>query len=152
VWGGGGRGVPDAAPAVEHARAAKLVMLRRYSAKIAYEVELHGPAAELQAMPRRYAALLSERVGVPWSAETWLADVDPGFYVACYLRAWALEVSWRRLLTERFGERWFQSPAAGELLRGIWARGQELGAEQLLAETAGWALDFDGLSSELAAV
>ena len=145
-------GVTDPGPAVEHARATKLVMLRRYSAKIAYEVELHGPGAKLEAMSGRYAALLSERVGVPWPAATWLADVDPGFYVACYLRAWELEVSWRRLLTERFGERWFQRPEAGGWLRGLWARGQELGAEELLADAGGGTLDFDGLSSELAAV
>lgn len=145
-------GVSDPGPAVEHARAAKLLMLRRYSAKIAYEVDLHGPGAELEAMPGRYAALLSDRVGVRWPPETWLADVDPGFYVACYLRAWALEVSWRRLLRDRFGERWFQTGAAGEWLRGLWARGQELDAEELLAEAGDEQLDFGGLSSELAAV
>src|SRR6185503_5405106 len=89
-------GSADSAPAVEHAGAAKLVMLRRYSAKIAYEVELHGPDADLERMPERYSALLGERIGVPWPSESWLSDVDGGFYVACYLRAWALEVSWRR--------------------------------------------------------
>jgi hypothetical protein len=145
-------GVSDPAPAVAHARAAKLVMLRRYSAKIAYEVELHGPGAELEEMPGRYAELLTGRVGVSWPSETWLADVDPGFYVACYLRAWALEVCWRRFLVERFGERWFQRPEAGAWLRQLWARGQELGAEELLGETTGLTLEFDGLSSELAAV
>ncbi|MGH2956046.1 MAG: hypothetical protein ACRDL6_03535 [Solirubrobacterales bacterium] len=145
-------GVSDPEPAVAHARAAKLVMLRRYSAKIAYEVELHGPGADRDEMPERYSALLTERTGVSWPSETWLSDVDPGFYVACYLRAWALELSWRRHLTERFGERWFQRPEAGAWLRGLWARGQELSAEELLAETAGGTLDFDGLSSQLAAV
>ena len=89
-------GSTDAEAAIEHARASRLVFLRRYSAKIAYEVELHGPDADLEAMPERYASLLGERIGVEWPRETWLSDVDPGFYVACYLRAWALEVDWRR--------------------------------------------------------
>jgi hypothetical protein len=145
-------GVSDPEPATEHARAAKLVMLRRYSAKIAYEVELHGPGAELEVMPERYAGLLSERVGIPWPSETWLSDVDPGFYVACYLRAWALEVSWRALLVERFGEGWFERAEAGEWLRGLWSRGQELDAGELLAEAGGGGLDVDRLSSELVAV
>lgn len=139
----------EAGEAVEHARAVKLIMLRRYSAKIAYEVELHGPDADLEAMPERYSALLAERVGVPWPAESWLSDVDPGFYVACYLRAWALEVSWRRALRERFGERWFESREAGEWLRGLWAQGQRLDAEQLLAEATGGRIDFELLASEL---
>jgi hypothetical protein len=138
--------------AVEHARAARLVMLRRYSAKIAYEVELHGPEADLEAMPERYAQLLGERIGVPWPREAWLSDVDSGFYVACYLRAWALEVDWRLELTRRFGEQWFRSAAAGEWLRRLWSQGQRLDADRLLGETTGGSLDFGRLASELTAV
>jgi hypothetical protein len=115
-------------------------------------VELHGPDARLEEMRDRYSALLGERVGVAWPGVSWLADVDPGFYVACYLRAWALEVAWRRALRERFGERWFGEAEAGAWLRGLWARGQGLDAEELLAETLGEELDFQALASELTAV
>ena len=142
-------GVDEAEAAIEHARAARLVMLRRYSAKIAYEVELHAPGADLSAMPERYSALLGERIGVPWPRETWLSDVDSSFYVACYLRAWALEVDWRAALRERFGEAWFEDRGAGEWLRGLWSQGQRLVAEALLAEATGGSLDFDRLASEL---
>jgi hypothetical protein len=145
-------GADDAAQAIEHARAARLVMLRRYSSKIAYEVELHGPWADLEAMPERYSTLLGERVGVSWPSETWLADVDSGFYVACYLRAWALEVEWRSELAERFGEAWFERAETGEWLRSLWAEGQRLDAENLLGETTGRSLDFGRLASELIAV
>jgi hypothetical protein len=142
----------DHSAAVDHARAARLVMLRRYSAKIAYEVELHGPRADLEAMPARYSELLGERVGVPWPRETWLADVDSGFYVACYLRAWALEVEWRRELEARFGRQWFARPEAGTWLRRIWAQGQRHDAETLLGEITGRTLDFERLAAELIAV
>ena len=142
----------DDSEAVEHARAARLVMLRRYAAKIAYELELHGPGVDLESMPARYSALLGERVGVPWPRETWLADVDSGFYVACYLRAWALEVEWRTELEERFGPDWFARPEAGTWLRRIWARGQRLDAESLLGEITGRTLHFEGLAAELTAV
>jgi hypothetical protein len=145
-------GADEADAAVEHARAARLVMLRRYSAKIAYEVELHAPDAKLDEMPARYSALLGSRVGVPWPRETWLSDVDPGLYAACYLRAWAIEVEWRRELLERFGERWFESPGAGAWLRALWSAGQRLDATELLEETTGRTLDFDRLASELTAV
>jgi hypothetical protein len=142
-------GADGAEAAIEHARASRLVFLRRYSAKIAYEVELHGPDADLEAMPERYANQLSARVGVEWPRETWLSDVDGGFYVACYLRAWALEVDWRDELRERFGDRWFANAEAGTWLQGLWARGQRLDADVLLAEVAGRKLDFGPLAAEL---
>jgi hypothetical protein len=134
---------------IQNARAVKLLFLRRYSAKIAYEVELHGPDADLDAMAERYATVLGERVGVEWPRETWLSDVDGGFYVACYLRAWALEVEWRDELRQRFGEEWFASGEAGAWLRGLWGRGQRLDAERLLAEVTGRKLDFGRLAAEL---
>jgi hypothetical protein len=142
-------GAEGAEMAIEHARAARLVFLRRYSAKIAYEVELHGPDADLDAMPARYAELLGERVGVEWPWETWCSDVDGGFYVACYLRAWALEVEWRAELAERFGGAWFANPEAGAWLRGIWEQGQRLDADALLDQTTGRSLDFMRLAAEL---
>jgi hypothetical protein len=142
-------GARAAEAAIEHARAARLMFLRRYSAKIAYEVELHGPGVDLGAMPERYASLLTERLGVTWPTESWLSDVDSGFYVACYLRAWTLEVDWRRELGERFGAEWFASSEAGGWLRGLWSRGQRLDAERLLTDVAGRDLDFGRLASDL---
>jgi hypothetical protein len=144
-------GADGADAAIEHARAARLVFLRRYSAKIAYEVELHGPGADLEEMPARYAELLGERVGVEWPAELWCSDVDGGFYVACYLRAWALEVEWRAELAERFGEGWFAHAEAGEWLRAIWTQGQRLDADALLAATTDRSLDFMRLAADLRA-
>ena len=54
-------------------------------------------------MPTRLGAAL----GIEHPSETYLADVDPGFYCAAYLRAWALETHLRRYLQERFGPAWF---------------------------------------------
>ena len=143
-------GVGDPEPVAAHARAVKLVMLRRYAAKLDYELELHGPAVDLGAMPARYSELLSGATRVQWPQATWLSDVDPGFYAARYLRAWALETTWRRSLTERFGERWFESSDAGSWLRDLWRRGQRLPADELVAESLGEELDFAGLAAELA--
>jgi hypothetical protein len=134
-----------------HARAVKLVMLRRYAAKIAYELELHDADPHLDAMPDRYAELLGADTGVPWPRASWLADVDPGFYAACYLRAWALETAWRRALRDRFGERWFEAEAAGGWLRELWSQGQRLDAAELLSETLGEELDLGVLESEFVA-
>jgi hypothetical protein len=141
-------GVSDPAPVTSHARAVKLVMLRRYAAKIAYELELHDETPPLDAMPERYVELLAASTRVEWPWESWLADVDPGFYVACYLRAWALENSWRRALRDRFGARWFESPAAGEWLRELWRQGQRLDGATLLEQTLGEELDFRVMADE----
>jgi hypothetical protein len=143
-------GVADPEQIARHTRAVRLVFLRRYAAKLEYELELHAEGARLDAMPARYSQLLGDATAVPWPRANWLADVDQAFYVACYLRAWALEAIWRRALTERFGESWFAEPAAGEWLRGLWRNGQRLRADELLAETLGEELDFAALAAEFA--
>ena len=139
----------DPGPAAAHARALKLVFVRRYAAKLAYELELHGPSPTLSEMPGRYADLLTEAIRVPWPRAAWLADVDGGFYAACYLRAWTLETHWRAALRQRFGPSWFASADAGEWLRSLWRHGQHLDAAELLAETLGGELDLAVLATEI---
>jgi hypothetical protein len=100
-------------------------------------------------MPPRYASLLGGATRVAgWPRESWLADVDPGFYVACYLRAWALETAWRRALRERFGERWFEDARAGAWLKDLWRRGQRRSADELLRDVLGEELSFAALAAE----
>jgi hypothetical protein len=143
-------GVDDPAPVVAHARASRLVYLRRYSAKIAYELELHDVDADLGEMPGRYSSHLGDALRVPWPETSWLADVDGGFYAASYLRAWALETFWRKALREEFGDAWFERPEAGDWLKRLWREGQRLPADELLAETLGEKLDFAVLVPEFA--
>ena len=138
--------VDDPDVIVTHAKARRLLMLRRYAAKLAYELDLHAAAPRLEELPRRYASLLESATRARWPMAGWLVDVDEGFYAACYLRAWALETYWRRALRGRFGEDWFTSPAAGSWLREIWADGQRLDATDLLAERLGEELRFDVLA------
>ncbi|MFL5894990.1 MAG: hypothetical protein ACJ76Z_07735 [Thermoleophilaceae bacterium] len=133
----------DSGAIAAYADAVKLIYLRRYAAKLAYERRLHSADVALDAMPEEYAQRLSAALHVDWPAETWISDVDPFFYSARYLRAWAVERSLRAHLVERFGDRWFAEPAAGELLRDIWAKGQRAAAEELLEEIgAAPAIDF----------
>lgn len=133
-----------------HARATRLIYLRRYAAKLAYELDVHrlDPPGD-DALRERYATLLGHAARVRWPRETYLADLDPGFYVACYLRAWALETHLRAHLRERFGEQWFEQREAGEMLRGLWRDGQRLSAEELLGELTGAELNFGALLIDL---
>jgi len=144
-------GVQDAdGTLTAHARATRLIYLRRYAAKLPYELDAHAidPPGE-EALRERYATLLGHAARVPWPRETYLADLDPGFYVACYLRAWALETHLRAHLRERFGEQWFAQREAGEVLRSLWRDGQRLSAEELLGELTGAELDFGALLADL---
>jgi hypothetical protein len=138
--------VADPGQIARHAAAVKLVFVRRYCAKLAYELKLHGGRPSLERMPARYSELLGSAVRVEWPETTWLADVDPFFYAARYLRAWALETHLRAALVERFGTAWFEDPAAGELLRGLWRSGQRQGGDELRAELDGGALDLAALA------
>jgi hypothetical protein len=143
-------GVEEDGALSAYARASRLVYLRRYTAKFTYELELHGPSdGGLDALADRYAELLSGAVRVPWPRQSFLVDVDPDFYCAAYLRAWALEARLRGHLRERFGPVWFEDPEAGETLRALWRDGQRLAPEEMLRELSGEALDFTVLSGEL---
>lgn len=143
--------VGDPTGVVGHARAVRLFFLRRYAAKLSYELELHSRDPDLAEMPARYAELLGSATRVSWPEAAWVSDVDPSFYVACYLRAWALETHWRRALQERFGERWFASAEAGSWLLRLWSRGQHLDGHELLAEELGEELGFAAVAADLGA-
>lgn len=119
-----------------------LYALRRYCAKLLYELELHAEA-DLDTMPGRYVELLSEATKIEPSEVDFLADVDPGFYVTSYLRAWALEAQLARHLRERFGRAWFAERRAGSLLRELWSEGQSLDADAVAREVTGAALELD---------
>jgi len=134
---------------LDYARAHKLVFLRRYAAKLGYELELHGGQRPLDEMATLYAQRLGDAVGVEWPAVSYLSDVDEGYYCANYLRAWAFEAQLRRHLCERFGAEWFQRPEAGELLRSMWREGQRLDADELLAQLTGEELDFSVMLEEV---
>jgi oligoendopeptidase F len=142
-------GVEDADAYVGYARASKLIYLRRYSSKLAYELELHDGARALSEMPALYSRVLTEAVGVDWPEITYLSDVDPGFYAANYLRAWAFEAHLREMLRERYGPEWFGHRESGDLLRSLWREGQRLDADELMREVTGARLDFGVMLEEI---
>jgi hypothetical protein len=118
-----------------------LYMVRRYAAKLLYELELHS-GDDLDAARARYVGLLSDALSIEPLAADYLADVDSGFYVSSYLRAWAFEAQLRAYLQERFGTAWFARREAGSLLRELWYEGQGYRAEELLRELTGEQLDL----------
>ena len=141
-------GIADSEGRLAHARAERMVYLRRYCGKLGYEMRLHE-APSLDGMALAYADRLGGALRIAWPRETFLADVDPGFYAAKYLRAWALETHLRGHLRERFGAAWWSEPEAGALLRSLWAQGQRLSADDLLGELTGARLDLAAMVTDL---
>lgn len=131
AWLGERLGLADPGPYVAHRRARRLLYLRRYCAKIAYEAELHAAPA-LDGLDARYADGISGALGLDWPAAMWLTDLDPGFYAADYLRAWALEAALRARLRAAHGPAWWREPAAGAELLGLMRAGQPHRAEEVL--------------------
>jgi hypothetical protein len=125
-----------------------LYFLRRYCAKLLYELGFHGGAdpADLQSL---YVELLSDAVKVEPSTTDYLADLDPGFYASCYLRSWAFEAQLRDHLKQRFGTTWFARRDAGSFLRELWSEGQRLSAEEMLAEVTGSKLEMESVAERI---
>jgi len=147
-------GIEDAGSLLAHGRAQRLIYVRRYVAKLAYELELHAAphGRSWDDLSARYAQLIGDALQLEWPRQTFLADVDPGFYCAAYLRAWALETHLRAYLRESFGPAWFEHREAGDALRRFWAEGQRLGAEEMLDELTGRRLEFGVLLEDLGLV
>ena len=132
----------------DFARLDRLYFLRRYAGKLLYEVELHR-SLPVGPMAARYREILSQATGVRYGEVDYLADVDDAFYVAEYLRAWALEVQLREYLRSRFGREWFARREAGEFLGELWWWGQRPDGDQLARHLGFDGVEFGPLVQEL---
>jgi hypothetical protein len=125
-----------------------LWVVRRYCAKLLYELEFHS-AGDLTALRPRYVELLADATKVEPAAADYLNDIDDGFYASQYLRAWAYEAQLRAYLRERFGNAWFAQREAGSLLRELWAEGQKPTADELLQEVSGEKLELAAVGDRI---
>src|SRR3954471_15171535 len=121
-----------------------LYFVRRYSAKLLYEIEFFQ-AEDATPMRGRYAEILGDSLKLPVNPESYLDDIDGSFYVTGYLRSWAFEAQLRDFLRGELGNDWFAKRDAGDLLRELWSLGQGPTADELL-------LDVTGAKLEMAAV
>jgi hypothetical protein len=131
---------------------AELYMLRRYAAKLGYELELHRGDYDTRDLGERYSGRLTEATRFRFLEADALLDVDPAFYSARYLRAWQLEASLARVLTDRFDEDWYRNPRAGAWVHELMRRGQAAPADRVAQEVAGQPLSFAPVLDRLTAV
>jgi len=125
----------------------ELQFLRRYCAKLIYEVELHSGTTSWDALPALYVETLSAATSFRYDPADAFVDVDPRFYAARYLRAWQLQAVIAEHLTEQYDEDWFRNPKAGPWIVGqLYAEGQRELAHELAERVAGKGLSFDPLA------
>jgi hypothetical protein len=140
--------VPRVDQLANEGAASLLYFVRRYSAKLLYEIEFFQ-AEDPSAMEDRYVELLSEAYRFPAAPENYLSDNDGSFYVSGYLRSWAFEAQLREFLRGEFGNDWFARREAGDLLRELWSLGQGPTAEELLAEVTGAELEMASVTERV---
>ncbi|HEX9745979.1 MAG TPA: hypothetical protein VGB30_11190 [bacterium] len=133
---------------VEHQRLVKLYFIRRYASKFLYELELHSDY-EMEPRQHLYAKFLDQGLIAKHRKEHWLYDLDDAYYSAGYLRAWIFEVQLREHLREKYGEEWWESPDASELLKKMWATGRKYMPEELSEMMLGEPLSLEPIKREL---
>ena len=136
----------------EYARMAafqRLYMVRRYCAKILYELQLHAGTNNAPTVYAQLQARASGYISVPSDEKRYLIDVDPLFYTASYVRAWFLEAQLNAKLTHDFGTNWFENPAAGITVRSLWQNGDRLNGEELATSLGLGSIGPDAWSKEM---
>ncbi|MCD1295468.1 hypothetical protein CUJ83_10700 [Methanocella sp. CWC-04] len=123
-----------------------LYMLRRYAAKLLYEIELHSGADNPEKI---YSQLLGDALKFKHPENQYLYDCDPGFYCANYLRAWMFEVQLRNALVDDFGTVWWNIKDCGEYLKDIWSIGQKFNCDQMAKNLGYYGIDEYPLIREL---
>lgn len=129
-----------------------LFFVRRYCAKLLYELEFHQtPASRIEELRPRYVELLGDALKIEPSGTDYLSDIDPGFYVSSYLRSWAFEAQMRTHLLHEFGTTWFTRREAGGLLRELWSEGQRLDAHDMLRQVTGAEVELEAVAERIRA-
>jgi hypothetical protein len=131
----------------EYRRAAafeELQFLRRYCAKLLYELRLYGGDVSWSSLPDAYVDILSSATTFRYRTADAFIDVDPRFYSARYLRAWQLQAALRYVLVSQFDDDWYRNPRAGPwMVRELFGEAQRELASELAQRVGAPALSFD---------
>jgi oligoendopeptidase F len=123
-----------------------LYMVRRYCAKLLYELEFHSEQ-DVTKLSSRYVELLGDALKIEPATQDFLGDIDASFYVTGYLRSWAFEAQLRTYLKERYGSDWFTHREAGSLLRELWSLGNSQTADEMLKDVTGAEIEMDAVGT-----
>lgn len=122
----------------------ELHYLRRYCAKLVYEVEAYGGRLSWSSLEDLYVETLTAATNFQYRAADAFIDFDPRYYSTRYLRAWQLQAQLNEALVSRFDVDWFRNPSAGPWMIGeLWSEGQRETAEEIAVRVN---LKCEGLS------
>jgi hypothetical protein len=107
------------------------LLFRRYTAKLQYELGFWSNFEEAGLTSDDYSERLTAATGIRYPRDGHLADMDPGFYSADYLRAWIRHAQLRSYLIGEVGEDWWRSPQTGEILRALFEEGTKPSSEEI---------------------
>ncbi len=141
--------MPNVDEYLHHAFVEKMFFVRRYGAKLEYEMKLHTEG--LPGMDQVYKSVLEDSMIFKHPEEHYLLDVDDGFYCAQYLRAWIFEAQLKDLMKEKYGEKWFLNPKSGKYLSNLWSVGQKYDVIELAQNEGFQGLDAEPLTEEIIA-
>jgi hypothetical protein len=131
----------------EYRRAAaleELQFLRRYCAKLLYELRLYGGDVPWSSVPDAYVEILGGATLFQYRTADAFIDVDPRFYAARYLRAWQLQAALRESLTTMFDDDWYRNPRTGTwMTRDLFGAGQRELASELAERVGARPLSFE---------
>lgn len=119
-------GVPAAVAdeVVYYTKLTELFMLRRYVAKLRYELGFYEEPLNEGRNRALYAETLGASTRFVYPEANFVNDMDSGYYSADYLRAWITEAMVRDHLQRTYGGAWYANREAGALLRGLWETGE----------------------------
>jgi hypothetical protein len=125
------------------------LFFRRYVAKFLFELDFWSRFPSDGGTSEGYAERLMPATGLVYRSDGFVADMDPGFYSADYLRAWIRAAQLRAYVRERVSHEWWRSAETGEMLRQLFWEGTRPSSEEV-AERIGYnPLDLRPLVSEL---
>jgi hypothetical protein len=143
---------PDqAAENAEATHFLEALLFRRYGAKLRFELAFWSRFVADGGTSDGYAEELTAATGIRYFPEGYLADMDPGFYSADYLRAWIRAAQLRAYLKREIGDDWWRDKATGEFLRTLFGEGTRPSSEEIAARLNFKPLDTEPLRSELQA-
>ncbi len=128
-----------------------LFLLRRYAAKLPYELELYARGPE-RPLAEEYEERMRAALFVGIHRGYYLYDVDPQLYATRYLRAWAFEARLFEVLQNRFNEDFWRNPAAGSWLKDLFSRGQRDDAAEIAKQLGGRPLSLSDAGGRLVRV
>lgn len=128
----------------------ELHFVRRYCAKLLYEIQVYGGQIDWKALPDLYIEQLGAATGFRYRRADAFLDLDSRFYSARYLRAWQLQALLDVGLTNRFDDDWWRNPAAGPWIIGeLFTEGQRESADEVGRRVSGADLSFGPLTRRI---